>query len=107
MEIREDSAVGSSIVSTRKAVADENFFGSPQTSANQLSGLMPVNYTPNACVSRCLRVSFMSVEISIRKPIDSQLVNTISVASKKLSCPFFNEQNWNVNFEASTLQADK
>ena len=102
----EDVVSGSSIVFTRKAVLDETFFENPQTYANQLSGLIPANYTPTLFLSRCLRFH-VGVGVTIQKPIDSYLVRTINVALEIWSSPIFNEQDQNVKSKASMMKVDE
>ena len=76
-----------------------------QIYANLLLGFMPANYTPTRYVNPCPTV-FLRVEISIQKPVDSQLGKTGPVALKTWSCPIFNEQDLIVKLRASTPQAD-
>ena len=81
-------------------------FESLQTYTNLLLELMPVNYIPTRCVNSCPPV-FISVGISIQKPVVSHLDKTRPVALKQWSCLTFNEQDLIVKLRGSTLQVNR
>ena len=103
---REDVVAGPSIVFTREAIVDENFFGIQQRCAKTLLGLILSNSTLTRCVNPC-RSAFIRIRISIQRQVDLPLNKTRPSASKIRSCPIFNEQDRNVILKASALQAGR
>ena len=105
-KVREEFVGGPSIVSTRKAVVDENLFECLQAYANLLLGLMPANYIPTRCVNPCLPV-FIPVGIWTQKRRNSHLDKTKPAALKKWSCPISNEQDQNVKLKGFLQKAER
>ena len=89
-----------------KQLLTKLLFESSQTYANLLLELMPANYIPTRSVNLCPLI-FISVGISIQKPVYSHLDKTRLPALKIWSCLIFNVQDLTVKLRTSTLQADR
>ena len=105
LEKKREAVVGDlSIVFTWKLILDEDFNRESTKNVNLLVGLMLVNYTPNPCINPW-RPVFIRIGTSIHRRVDSRLYKTRPEASKRWSCPIFNQQDQNVEFKDSNLKA--
>ena len=69
-------------------------------------GMMLATYALSHCVNSC-RAVFICVGILIQKPVNSHLDKIGPIALELCSRPIFKEQDQNVKFKASTLQANR
>ena len=78
MSCQEDFLGGTFIVFGPQSSGWCCFFGSLQTYANQLSGLMLPNYNCAPCINRCRSV-FVGIGIWIQRKVDSHFNKTLSI----------------------------
>ena len=77
------------------------WYGSLQTYANLLLGLMPANFIPTRCVNPC-RPVFIRVGISIQKRVDSHLNKTRPAALKIWSTNKTRMWDWKLLYNRQT-----